>query len=481
MSDASTHPTARTAAARPGPAGRALTAVLLTAVTAYALSISLIMPALPELATGLQASGTAVTWALTGFTLSSAVTTPLAGRMGDLWGHRRVLTAVLTTGAVGLAVASAADGLALFVAGRVLAGVAGAALPLAFALVRTLSTTEKVAPRISVLSTAIGLGASAGWVLGGPMTTLLGTRSLSLLPLALCVASLTGTLRVVPADRATTRRDAAVPGDPTPAWRRLDAAGSLGLALWLSALLLASSQGGRWGWGSPGTVALTAAGLLGAVGWAAYELRSPRPVIDLRAQRSPALLAAGGSALACGYAFMAAGIVIPLLVQAPPDTGFGLGGSATTAGLVQLPTGLALMAAGALAGRTIKRYGTCRALALGCALITVGYLAATLDHGSLVSLAAMNVVRGAGLGLGYAAMGALAVQSVPASDSGASAGVNVLLRNLGTAVGAEVTSVLLTDGSPEAVTTAFAVPAVVMTLTLAGLSLAGRRRAIGTG
>ncbi|MFD7256745.1 MFS transporter [Streptomyces sp. NPDC059874] len=479
MTGAPTSPTTPTAPARPSAAGRALTAVLLTAVTAYALSISLVMPALPELAIDLRASGTAITWALTGFTLSAAVTTPLAGRMGDLWGHRRVLTAALGIGAFGLALASVADGLALFVAGRVLAGVGGAALPLTFALVRTLSATEKVAPRISVLSTAIGLGASGGWVLGGPMTALLGTRSLSLLPLALCVAALAGTLRVVPADPAPERT--AAPGDPPQAWRRLDVAGSLGLALWLSALLLASSQGGHWGWGSPGTLALTAAGLLGAVAWAAYELRSPRPVIDLRAQRSPALLAAGGSALACGYAFMAAGIVIPLLVQAPPHTGFGLGGSATAAGLVQLPTGLALMAAGALAGRTIKRYGTCRTLALGCALIAVGYLAATLAHGSLAALATMNVVRGAGLGLGYSAMGALAVQSVPASESGSSAGVNVLLRNLGTAVGAEVTSVLLTDGSPGAVTAAFAVPAALMAVTLAGLAVVDRRLTAGAG
>lgn len=455
--------------ARSGTAGRAFTAVLLTAVTAYALSISLVMPALPELAGGLRASVAATTWALTGFTLSAAVATPVAGRLGDLWGHRRVLTAVLGTSTVGLALASAAGGLALFVAGRVLAGVGGAALPLAFALVRTCSTAEKVAPRIGFLSTAIGLGASGGWVLGGPLTMLLGTRSLSLLPLALCVASLAGTLRVVPADRAPGRGAART-------LLRLDVVGSLGLAVWLSALLLASSQGGHWGWGSPGTLALTAVGLLGAVGWVAYELRVPHPVIDLRAQRSPALLAAGTSALACGYAFMAAGVVIPLLVQAPPGTGYGLGGSATAAGLVQLPTGLALMAAGALAGRTIKRYGTRRALALGCALVAVGCLAAALAHGSLVALAAMNVVRGAGLGLGYAAMGALAVQSVPAADSASSAGVNVLLRNLGTAVGAEVTSILLTDASPDAVTTAFAVPAVLMAITLTGLSVTGRGR-----
>ncbi|MFJ8011259.1 MFS transporter [Streptomyces sp. NPDC096339] len=450
-----------------------MTAVLLTAVTTYALSISLVMPALPQLATDLRASGTAVTWALTGFTLSAAVTTPVAGRLGDLWGHRRVLTIALVTCAIGLALASAADGLALFVTGRVLAGGGAAALPLAFALVRRVSTTDKVASRIGVLSTAIGLGASGGWVLGGPMTALAGTRSLSLLPLALCAAALAGTLRVIPADRTPDRE--------ARAWRRLDIAGSVGLALWLSALLLASSQGGHWGWGSPGTLALTAIGLLGAVGWAAYELRVPQPVIDLRAQRAPALLAAGGSALTCGYAFMAAGIVIPQLVQAPPDTGFGLGGSATAAGLVQLPTGLALMAAGALAGRTVKRYGTSRALALGCALVGVGYLAAVLAHGSLVALASMNVVRGAGLGLAYAAMGALAVQSVPASDSAASAGVNVLLRNLGTAVGAEVTSILLTDDSPDSITAAFTVPAALMALTLAGLSVAGRRRYTAVG
>ncbi|MEV7525400.1 hypothetical protein [Streptomyces sp. NPDC091371] len=69
------------------------------------------------------------------------------------------------------------------------------------------------------------------------------------------------------------------------------------------------------------------------------------------------------------------------------------------------------------------------------------------------------------------------MQCVPASDSASSAGVNVLLRNLGTAVGAEVASILLIDVSPDAVTAAFAVPAALMGVTSAGLSVLCREQA----
>ncbi|WP_418960338.1 MFS transporter [Streptomyces tritici] len=237
----------------------------------------------PALSTAFHTSGPATTWATTAFTLASALATVLAGRLGDLYGRRRVLTIVLGTGSAGLALAAAADTLTALVIGRTLAGIGTAALPLAFALVRSLESPERASAAISLLSTVTGLGAAGGWVLGGPLISLGGPAALSLLPLALSVPALAGVRFTVPPDLPPARA-----GD-----RSLDLAGAIGLALWLTALLLSCAQGGRWGWTSPAVLGLSAAGLLGAAAWARHELRCRHPLIDLRAHCSPALLTAG--------------------------------------------------------------------------------------------------------------------------------------------------------------------------------------------
>jgi predicted MFS family arabinose efflux permease len=184
----------------------------------------------------------------------------------------------------------------------------------------------------------------------------------------------------------------------------------VGTILWVTCLLAAISQAGTWGWRSPGVLLPIAAGVVGSIAWARYELRIPQPIIDLRQQCTPGLLASNVAGLLCGYAFIAAGIIIPLAIQSPSGTSSGLGNSATLSVLVQLPTGVALTLCTGLAGRLTKRWGPARALAVGCSVIGLSYLLLAAGFEHVWSIAVINTLRGAGLGIAYAAKTTLTLE-----------------------------------------------------------------------
>src|ERR1700755_3437506 len=118
--------------------------VLLLAGVSFALSQTLVIPALPEIGEHLGASATATSWLLTAFLLSASVATPIVGKLGDIHGKGRVLTAVLLVFAVGAVVCAVGRTIEVVIAGRVLQGVAGGVFPLAFGIVRDTFPRERI-------------------------------------------------------------------------------------------------------------------------------------------------------------------------------------------------------------------------------------------------------------------------------------------------------------------------------------------------
>jgi MFS family permease len=369
-----------------------------------------------------------------------------------------VLLAVLVLTTAGLALTSVAPNLPVFLVGRSLAGVSGASFPLVFAVVRGVLPGERVASGIGLLSSALGIGSAIGWVLAGPLADHVGWWSLSALPLLLSALAIAGVALVVPRDPA-----AAAEREP------VDWVGAVLLAVWLVLLLVGVSQGSVWGWASVPVLAMLVGGVVVAVGWSAYELRRRHPLVDLRMQRSTELLTANAAALVGGFALMAAGVLVPVLVQLPhAPGGVGLGGDATAAALSQLPAALAMIPAGPLAGRLTRPRSPRLPLVLGAGLVVVAYVFGAIAHSALWQLWVLNGVRGTGVGLVYAAMATLAVLAVPAHQTGAASGVNTLVRNLGVAIGSQVTATIhAAAGDTDAsYAVAFLVPAVLCAIVL---------------
>ncbi|MFI7127267.1 MFS transporter [Nonomuraea sp. NPDC050153] len=448
-------------------------ALLVAALTA-SLAQTIVIAVLPVLGPALGASATAATWVLTAFMLSSAVATPIAGRLGDMFGHRRVLLACLGCFALGTLVCAPAESLGWMVLGRALQGVAGGVFPLAFGIVRASVPPGRVPGVVALLSAMFGIGGSAGMVVAGPVADAAGTRWLFWGTLVLAAAALAACAALPPARRA------ALAG-------RVDLAGAVLLSGALVALLLAISQGRAWGWGSAAVVGLFAAAALLLAAFARVQLRSPDPLVDLRLMGRRALVTTNLATLVVGAAMFGVITLIPRFVQTPPSAGYGFGASVAQAGLVMLPMALIMLVATPLAPLLGRRFGSRLPLQAGAACAAVSFLLLAAVHDRLWHFHAAGLVVGIGYGLAFASIGNLVVEAVEPHRTGVATGVNTIVRTVGGAVGAQIAAALLAAGTPDSgpvpaesgYTTAFAAFAVLAVAAVAVASAIPRRSSVG--
>ena len=237
-----------------------------------------------------------------------------------------------------------------------------------------------------------------------------------------------------------------VPQSGTNAHGRFDFGGAIGLAIGLVGLLLAVSRGNSWGWTSPPTLTSMGIGIAALFGWGCYELRRSNPLVDLRVSARGTVLMTNLASVAMGFALFSSSIVFPQLLQLPESTG-GLGLSLLHTSLILMPSGLAMLAMSPLAGRIERRMGPKPLLVAGAVIIAAAYMAAVLLDLNMWLVLGINMVIGIGIGLGYAAMPTLIMQSVPASETGAANGLNTLMRALGTSVAAAAVAAVLANSA----------------------------------
>jgi MFS family permease len=149
-------------------------AVLALAGTTFALLQSVVVPALPQIERALGVGGAGGAWILTANLLSTAVLTPILGRLGDMHGKERVLIGVIAALAVGTLICALAPSLLVMLIGRAVQGAGGAVFPLAFGIIRDELPRDRVAGAIGLVSSLLGIGAGLGLVVPGVIVDGLG-------------------------------------------------------------------------------------------------------------------------------------------------------------------------------------------------------------------------------------------------------------------------------------------------------------------
>lgn len=423
--------TARAAPVDERSARQTITLVVMAVIgLGYSLQQSLIVPALTTIQRDLGATATTTTWLVTGFLLSSSVATPIIGRIGDMFGRKRVMLLSLLVLSGSTALAAVAHTIGLLVAARLVQGLAGAVVPLSFGIVRDEMPPSKVAGSIGVISAMLAVGAALGIVLSGPIVTGLGVQWLFWLPLVALVPTIVAAWRYIP--------------DSTPGTREpVDVPGGVLLTAWLVCLLVGVSQSTSWGWTSSRTLGLFASAALLFVIWVRVEERSAVPLIDVRLLRERTVAGVNTVSFAAGFAMQTYFTFVTRFVQLPESNGFGLGVRASHAGLVILPWSTGAFLTGLVSGRMAARFGSRTALVAG-ALISVvpgGLLA--VRHDSLFWVCASMGATGVGTGFVTAAMPAILVAHVPAAQTGVAAGMNQNIRTIGGAVGTQVVAAII--------------------------------------
>jgi EmrB/QacA subfamily drug resistance transporter len=446
--------------------------VLALGVAAFALLQSLVIPVLTTVQHELHTSQATVTWVLTAYLLSASIMTPILGRVGDMMGKKRVFVATLAALALGSLLAAVASSIGVLIAARVIQGIGGGMVPVAFGIVRDEFPAARVAGAVGALASLTAVGAGLGIVLAGPLVAVLNYHWLFWLPLILTVVAAACAIALVPESPVRT------PGHIS--WLP-----AVLLSGWLVALLVALSEAPEWGWRSGRIVGLLAAGAALAAAWIAAELRAKTPLIDMQMMRQRAVWTNNLVALLIGLGMYATFAFLPEFVQTPTIAGYGFGATITQSGLMLLPSSLTMFAVGILAGRLTRLLGGKVLVIAGCLIGCAAMSMLAFAHQHEWEIYVAGAIMGVGFGLVFSAMSALIVAAVPPSQTGVASGMNANIRTIGGSIGAAVmasivTSQLAPSGLPKEAgyTTGFAAMAGGLVLAaLAGLLLPSARRA----
>jgi EmrB/QacA subfamily drug resistance transporter len=448
--------------------------VLTAAIAAYALLQSMVVPVLTTMQAQLHTSQDNATWILTAYLLSASICTPILGRVGDIYGKGRVFVAALIALAVGCVLAALAPNIGVMIAARVIQGIAGGMVPVAFGIIRDEFPPEKVAGAVGSLASLTAVGSGLGIVIAGPIVNALGWQYLFWLPMILTLLAAVAAVIFIP--------ESPVRSPGTISWLP-----AVLLSGWLVAILVALSEAPVWGWGSPKVIGLLAGGVVIAAVWGLSEVKARTPLIDMKMMRLPTVWTNNLVSLLLGLSMYAMFAFLPEFLQTPRAlAGYGFTASIIVSGLMLLPSSATMFVTGQYAGRLAARFGGKALVIWGCAISAVAMFILAFAHSQEWQIAVATGLMGIGFGFAYSAMSALVVAAVPADQTGVATGMNANIRNIGGSIGSAamasiVTSHLAKNGLPlqSGYTTGFTIMAVgLIFATGAALLIPAARRAV---
>ncbi|MGO1802515.1 MAG: MFS transporter, partial [Microbacteriaceae bacterium] len=273
---------------------------------------TLVVPLQAELPELLNASREDTTWVVTITLLVAAVATPISGRLGDMYGKRRVVIVLMIMLIVGSVIAALSGSIIGVIVGRALQGGVTGVIPLGIAIMRDILPSRHLGTAVALMSATMGVGGAVGMPLAAYLALNADWHSLFWLAAGLGVAGLVLVFLFVPEDVLLS------PG-------RLDVVGAIGLAIGLTGLLLYVSRGAEWGWTSPIGLSLVLGGVLVLLVWGWYQLRTKDPLLDLRVAARPAVLLTNIAAIGMGFALFSSNVTFPQMLELPVETGSGFG------------------------------------------------------------------------------------------------------------------------------------------------------------
>ncbi|MEV5651062.1 MFS transporter [Nocardia sp. NPDC052254] len=417
--------------------------VLLLGISAYALLQSMVVPVLALLIPALHTTQSTATWLMTGYLLSASVATPILGRIGDKVGKERMLVVTLVALTVGSLIAALTDSITVMIVARVIQGLGGGVIPLAFGIIRDEFPAKKLHGAVGIASSLIAVGSGVGLVLAGPIVDHLNYHWLFWVPMIITAIAAVAAI-------------AFVPESPVRSPGRINWGAAILLSAWLVALLLAVSKGPSWGWASGTTLGLFALAVVCAAAWIVVELKSQTPLIDMRTMRIPAVWTTNLVAVLTGAGMYAMMTFLPQLLQTSKAvTGYGLSASITQSGLYMLPLSVAMFVIGLAIGPLAAWVGPKVIVVIGSIITVPAFVMLAVGHNQGWEIYVAGGLLGIGIGLAFSSMPAIIVAAVPPAQTGAATGMNANVRTVGGAIGSAVSAVLLTSGA----TTAHGLPA----------------------
>jgi EmrB/QacA subfamily drug resistance transporter len=415
-------------------------------------------------------------WLFSVYLLAQAVTVPVYGKLADVFGRKPVMLCGIALFLVGSVLCGVAGSMGALIAFRAVQGLgAGAVQPMSMTMVGDLYSLEERAKVQGYIASVWAVSSVVGPTLGGVFSEYVSWRWIFFVNIPLClIAAATIVLRFH--ERVDRRRP------------QIDYAGAGVLTVALTLLILGLLEGGQaWAWGSPLGIAVLAVGALLLAVFVAIERRAADPVVPLRLMRNRLLVATNLVAACVGAVLLGLTSYVPTFVQ------FVLGTGPLVAGFALAALTLGWPISASQSGRVYLRFGMRLTAVVGATVVVVGSaLLLLLDEtSSVLQVGGTSFVIGLGMGFAAAPTLIAAQSAVGWHERGVVTGTNMFFRSAGSAVGVAVFGAIVNatlggsdvDGgqvTPSALTTAvhhvFVATAVLAVVMLAATLLMPRDR-----
>ena len=446
---------------------------------------TMLIPAIPDLISHFHVSYTLSSWVLTAYLVSGAVMTPIAGKLSDIYGKKKLLLIVMLVYAVGVSIAGLAPTFELMLLARAIQGIGMSMFPIAFGIVRDQFPRAKISIGQGVITSMFAFGAIIGLIVGGFIIQNYGWQAtfFTIIPVAFALLFVIRKYIIIgnkSSEISTASQDTVIVNSKfknevrktkssnsvgtitAEESRRIDILGAVTLAIAIISLLLSitlfeTSSGN----GPPranaeeniivGILSLSSAeiwlttlvviGVVSTVVFVIVERRAKNPLVDFRLLFDRVVLPANLMILIVGLSMFMVFETIPILVRNPTPLGFGE--SALGVGNVQLPFAIVLLIFGPTSGFIISRLGSIKPIIAGSVITSAGFFALWLVHSNPFCVSAGLAVLAVGLSLTSVGAMNIVILATPPKYSGISLGMTSLLRIVGSSVGPVVAAAYL--------------------------------------
>jgi MFS family permease len=408
-------------------------------------SETMLLPAIPEIMKDFSIPYGTAAWIFSSYLIVAAVMTPIAGKMSDLYGKKKVLLVLLTLYVAGITAGGFAHNITFLLASRIIQGVGLAAVPAAFSLLRDTFPPAKLAIAVGVFGSAYSAGSVVGLLAGATIIRIFGWHStfLSIVPFAVAVTfmiakfvkenkgQLTGS---VITQESIDKNEHTSPS--------IDIKGALVLSITIISFLIALTlvQSGI----NSTLPQIGTAFIVSAISLAIFvliERRVTSPLVDMRLLKDKTLLPSYIILMATGITMFMAYPAIVQLVRSPIPLGFG--GSAVDAANVQLPFMIMFLVFASVTPIIINRIGKLNPIIIGTIISLIGSVGLLMFHSTQFAVSTNLAIIASGLSMTVTATWNIVVSSSPKSFIGISVGVGALLLFIGMSIGPALAGVYM--------------------------------------
>jgi MFS family permease len=434
---------------------------------------TMLVPAIPHLINEFDITYSISSWILSSYLISGAISVPIAGKLSDIYGRKKILLIVMmiyTLGVIGGALS--VDTYSLLFS-RTVQGIGMSVFPIVFAIVQDQFPRNKVSIAQGTLASMFAFGGVLGLLVGGNVIEHFGWRMTfySVIPVSMLLIIIIWRYVQVkePTELESTqqkhkglsnkeylakeRRQHTSTKDTSNSGKsKLDVKGAIFLAIsitaFLSALSFVQSTSDnntelQKSFSIPWEILLLSlAGFSSLTAFILVEKRSSSPLIDLKLVAHKPILLSNIIVIIWGICTFAIFQTIPILVQSPVITG-GIGGNAIDAANIQLPFSVTSLVFGPTSGLIISKIGSSRVTLIGAIVTTISILTTLIFHTNAIQLAINLALVGVGLALLNVGQLNINTTSVSPRNIGVSLGINTLLRYVGSAIGPAVVGMLM--------------------------------------